>query len=62
MGELLSPCHSVMLVLYFSAPALEELAVLDFLSMSPTCYLRIDTAMRVREDCSRRYWKVCCLS
>jgi len=61
-GELLSPCHSVMLALYFGSPALEELAVLDFLSTPPTCYFRIDAAVRVRGDCSRRYWKACRLS
>ena len=37
--ELFFPCHSVTLALYFGAPALEELAVLNFLSTPPTCYL-----------------------
>lgn len=37
-SELLSSCHSVMLSLNFGAPALEKLAVLDFLSSQLTCY------------------------
>jgi len=36
VGELLSPCYSVMLPLNFDAPELGELAVLDFLSMPHT--------------------------
>lgn len=39
-GKVLSPCHSVMLLLNFGAPALEELAVLDFLSTPCMCYFR----------------------
>jgi len=61
-GELLSPCHSVMLALYFGAPALEELDVLNFLSTPPTCYLTTYAAVRVTGDCTHRYWKACCLS
>jgi hypothetical protein len=38
-GKVLSPCHSVMLSLNFGAPALEELAVLDFLSTLPAYVL-----------------------
>lgn len=33
MGELLSTCCSVSLLLNFGIPALEQLAVLDFLNM-----------------------------
>ena len=39
-GEVLSPCHSVMLSHNFGAPALKELAVLDFLSTLHMCYFR----------------------
>jgi len=37
VGELTSAYNSVMLVLYFGAPALEELPVLDF----PACCLLV---------------------
>jgi hypothetical protein len=39
-GKVLSPCHSVMLSLNLSAPALKELAELDFLSTPRMCYFR----------------------
>jgi len=39
-GKVLSPCRSVLLSLNFGAPALEELAVLDFLSTPHVCYFR----------------------
>jgi hypothetical protein len=37
-SEVLSSCHSVMFPLNFGAPALEKLAVPDFLSSQLTCY------------------------
>jgi len=40
MGKLLFPCHLVMFLLNFGAPALEELAVLDFLSVPHIHYFR----------------------
>ena len=53
-GELISPCRFVILPLNFGSPALEELAVLDFLSTLPMCWRNNTewgvTAVLMRED------------
>jgi len=44
-SKLLSPCRSVILPIKFGAPAVEELAVLDFIQHAATSYFTNDAAV-----------------